>query len=242
MTPSSSTLTLLLCISLNTVATVTQQTVMASLLTDPLFETSGRGPSTNKNYYNCVVTKNDVIWRWWMISPRAVYRLSKPGQLIMSHEDFLDDSRLQNELRTIFGYGALQYAKAICQGHFDYLARLPDSLLLRIVNYLELEDVGQLGRTCRRFRQLCASEEFWEQAVRRCCKTLSPGVPALAREVGWRDIFFTNKLQLQKLINRRRLRAEEEEAMLTAEKRSETSCPELKPVPVVEQTMEGSGN
>ncbi|XP_019733489.1 F-box only protein 36b [Hippocampus comes] len=212
---------------------------MASLLTDPLFEISGRGPSTNKNYYNCVVTKDDVIWRWWMISPRAVYRLSKPGQLIMSHEDFLDDNKLQNDIRTIFGYGALQYTKALCQGQFDYLARLPDSLLLQIVNHLEIEDVGQLGRTSRRFRQLCGSEEFWEQAVRRCCKTVSPEVPALAQEVGWRSIFFTNKLQLQKLISRRRLRAEEEKTELTPEKRSETSRSALKPVAEVEHTMEG---
>ncbi|XP_077414595.1 F-box only protein 36b [Vanacampus margaritifer] len=212
---------------------------MASLLTDPLFEISGRGPSTNKNYYNFVVTKTDVIWRWWMISPRAVYRLSKPGQLIMSHEDFMEDSKLQSELRTIFGYGALKYTKALCQGQYDYLERLPDSLLLQIVNYLELEDVGQLGRTSHRFRQLCGSEEFWEQAVRRRCKTVSPEVPALAREVGWRNIFFTNKLQLQKLISRRRLRAEEEKAELTPEKRSEISCSDLKPVTEVEHTMEG---
>ncbi|XP_061550352.1 F-box only protein 36b isoform X2 [Phycodurus eques] len=204
----------------------THKPIMASLLTDPLFEISGRGPSTNKNFYNCVVTKEDVIWRWWMISPRAVYRLSKPGQMTMSHEDFLDDSKLQNELGMIFGYGALQYTKALCQGHFDYLARLPDSLLLQIVNYLELEDVGQLGRTSHRFRELCGSEEFWEQAVRRCCKTVSPEVPALAREVGWRSIFFTNKLQLQKLLSRRRLRAEEEKAELTPGKRGKADVTE----------------
>nr|XP_057923030.1 F-box only protein 36-like [Doryrhamphus excisus]XP_057924112.1 F-box only protein 36-like [Doryrhamphus excisus] len=202
---------------------------MASLLTDPLFEISGRGPSTNKNFYNFVVTKSNVIWRWWLISPRAVYRLSKPGQLILSYEDFLDDIKLQRELSVIFGTGTLQYAKALCQGQYDYLERLPDSLLLRIINYLELEDVGQLGRTSHRFRQLCGSEEFWEQAVRRRCKTVSAEVSSLAREVGWRNIFFTNKLQLQKLISRRRLRGDEQRAEGTPGKRSETSHPDQKP-------------
>lgn len=56
--------------------------------------------------------------------------------------------------------------------------------------------------------QLCGSEEFWEQAVRQHCYTVSDEVAELAMELGWRSIFFTSKLQLQKLINRRRLRGE----------------------------------
>lgn len=58
--------------------------------------------------------------------------------------------------------------------------------------------------------QLCGSEEFWEQAVRRRCNTVSAEVASLALEVGWRSIFFTSKLQLQKLISRRRLKTEEQ--------------------------------
>ncbi|XP_040911833.1 F-box only protein 36b [Toxotes jaculatrix] len=182
---------------------------MASLLTDPLFEISGRGPSPNKNFYHFTVTKSDVIWRWWTISLRTVDRYSKPGELRESHQDFLDDTWLQGEVGMVFGRRILQYTKALCQGHYDYLEHLSDSLLLRIINYLELEDVGQLGRTSQRFRQLCGSEEFWEQAVRRSCNTVSVEVASLALEVGWRSIFFTSKLQLQKLISRRRLKTEE---------------------------------
>lgn len=43
---------------------------------------------------------------------------------------------------------------------------------------------------------------------RRCC-SISTEVASLALEVGWRNVFFTNKLQLQKLLSRRRLKAEE---------------------------------
>uniref|UniRef100_A0A8C4DND0 F-box protein 36b n=1 Tax=Dicentrarchus labrax TaxID=13489 RepID=A0A8C4DND0_DICLA len=184
---------------------------MASLLTDPLFETSGRGPPPNKNFYYFAVTRSGVIWRWWKISLRAVDRYSKPGEMKESHQDFLDDTGLQSEVSMVFGRHILQYTKALCQGHYDYLEHLSDSLLLRIINYLELEDVGQLGRTSRRFRQLCGSEEFWEQAVRRRCNTVSAEVASLALEVGWRSIFFTSKLQLQKLISRRRLKTEEQQ-------------------------------
>ncbi|KAK5859450.1 hypothetical protein PBY51_021005 [Eleginops maclovinus] len=182
---------------------------MASLLTDPLFEKSGRGPPPNKNFYHFAITKSGVIWRWWKISCRIVDRYSKPGELKESHQDYLDDTWLQSEISMVFGRRILQYTKALCQGHYDYLERLSDSLLLRIINDLELEDVGQLGRTSPRFRKLCGSEEFWEQAVHRRCNTVSLEVASLALEVGWRSIFFTSKLQLQKLISRRRLKAEE---------------------------------
>ncbi|XP_047444899.1 F-box only protein 36b [Mugil cephalus] len=184
---------------------------MASLLTDPLFEISGRGPPPNNNFYHLFLTKSDVIWRWWKISPRLVDRYSRPGEVKESHHDFLDDTRLQGEVSMVFGQGILEYTKALCQGHYDYLEHLSDSLLLRIINYLELEDVGQLGRTSRRFRQLCGSEEFWEQAVRQRFNAVSGEMASLALEVGWRNIFFTSKLQLQKLISRRRLKIEEQQ-------------------------------
>uniref|UniRef100_A0A8D3CMR7 F-box protein 36b n=1 Tax=Scophthalmus maximus TaxID=52904 RepID=A0A8D3CMR7_SCOMX len=172
---------------------------MASFLPDPLFETSGRGPPTNKNFYQLSVTKSHVIWRWWKISPRAADRSSKPGELKESHQDFLDDAALQSEVILVFGQRILPYVKALCEGHYGYLEQLSDTLLLRIISHLELEDVGQLGRTSRRFRQLCGSEEFWEQSVRQCCNTVSGEVASLALMVGWRNIFFTSKIQLQKI-------------------------------------------
>uniref|UniRef100_A0A3Q3RP09 Uncharacterized protein n=1 Tax=Mastacembelus armatus TaxID=205130 RepID=A0A3Q3RP09_9TELE len=118
-----------------------------------------------------------VIWRWWKISVRSVDRLSRPGELRESHEDFLDDTSLQSKDFIFRTVSLLQVA--LCQ--YDYLDHLSDSLLL--------------------FRQLCGSEEFWEQAVRRSCKTVSAEVASLALEVGWRSIFFSSKLHLQKIIN-----------------------------------------
>ncbi|KAK2822156.1 hypothetical protein Q5P01_022221 [Channa striata] len=194
---------------------------MASLLTEPLFEISGRGPPPNNNFYSFSVTTSDVIWRWWKISPRIVDRNSKPGELKESHEYFLDDPELQRDVSIVFGCQILEYTKALCEGHYDYLERLSESLLLRIINYLELEDVGQLARTSHRFRQLCGSEEFWEQAVRQRCNTVSAEVASLALEVGWRSIFFTSKLQLQKLISRRKQKTEEQQ-------KEQVSYPETK--------------
>ncbi|XP_041660138.1 F-box only protein 36b [Cheilinus undulatus] len=184
---------------------------MASLLTDPLFEISGRGPPPDKTFYYLAVTKSLVIWRWWKISLRAVDRHTRPGELKESHQDFLDDMQCQSEVSMVFSPQILQYAKTLCEGHFDYLERLPDCLLLHIISYLQLEDVRQLGLTSHKFRQLCRSERFWEQAVRQHCNTVSAEVASLAVEIGWRCIFFTRKLQLQKLLSRRRLKSKEQQ-------------------------------
>lgn len=67
------------------------------------------------------------------------------------------------DVSMVFGCQILQYTKALCQGCYDYLEHLSDSLLLRVINYLELEDVGQLARTSRRFRQVSSRYTL------RCC-------------------------------------------------------------------------
>uniref|UniRef100_A0A672JF37 F-box domain-containing protein n=1 Tax=Salarias fasciatus TaxID=181472 RepID=A0A672JF37_SALFA len=173
---------------------------MASLLRDPLFEISGQGPPPSKNFYFFAVTKTNVIWRWWKISVRAVDRHAKPGEVKESLQDFLHDTKLQSEVSLVFGPHILEHSKALCQGRYNYLELLSDSFILCIISYLELEDVGRLSQTSLRFRKLCESEAFWEQAVRQRCCTVSAEVASLAAEVGWRNIFFTSKLQLQKLI------------------------------------------
>ncbi|KAG7246973.1 hypothetical protein CRUP_006681 [Coryphaenoides rupestris] len=57
------------------------------------------------------------------------------------------------QVRLVFGPGVLTYTRGLCQGHYDYLERLPDPLLLRVLAYLELEEVGKLGQTSQRFRK-----------------------------------------------------------------------------------------
>lgn len=47
---------------------------------------------------------------------------------------------------------------------------------------------------------------MWEQIVQAACDTVSPDMRALAKDVGWRQVFFTNKIQLQRQIRRKKLR------------------------------------
>ncbi|CAL8324946.1 unnamed protein product [Arctogadus glacialis] len=186
---------------------------MASLLKEPLFEISAQGPAPNKDFYQLSITKSDVIWRYWKISLRNASRNAKPGEQRESHQDYLEDTRLQSQVGLVFGQGVQAYTLALGRGCYDYLERLPDALLLCILAHLQLEEVGALSQTSHRFRKLCSSEAFWEQAVRGHWETVPAEVGSLGLELGWRRLFFTSKLQLQKLISRQRqqLREEEEE-------------------------------
>ncbi|GAB5576064.1 F-box only protein 36 isoform X4 [Prionailurus iriomotensis] len=51
---------------------------------------------------------------------------------------------------------------------------------------------------------LCMSDELWEKIVHSCCDTITPDMRALAKDMGWRQMFFTNKLQLQRQIRKRK--------------------------------------
>ncbi|PNI70477.1 FBXO36 isoform 3 [Pan troglodytes] len=157
---------------------------MASWLPETLFETVGQGPPPSKDYYQLLVTRSQVIFRWWKISLRSEYRSTKPGEAKETHEDFLENSHLQ--------------------GKFDFLERLSDDLLLNIISYLDLEDIARLCQTSHRFAKLCMSDKLWEQIVQSTCDTITPDVRALAEDTGWRQLFFTNKLQLQRQLRKRK--------------------------------------
>ncbi|XP_053520331.1 F-box only protein 36 isoform X1 [Artibeus jamaicensis] len=230
---------------------------MASWLPETLFEIVGQGPAPCKDYYQLLVTRSQVIFRWWKVSLRSEYRSSKPGETKESHEDFLENSHLQGagegeagqtwgevqspwgrsvgpstlvvseawkvnviiisrstcavtevQIALIFGGRILDYVLNLCEGRFDFLERLSDSLLLNIISYLDLEDLTNLSQTSRRFSKLCRSDQLWELIVRSACDNLTPDLRALAEEMGWRQMFFTNKLQLQRQIRKRRQRQE----------------------------------
>ncbi|XP_026641888.1 F-box only protein 36 isoform X1 [Microtus ochrogaster] len=195
---------------------------MASWLPETLFEIVGQGPAPSKDYYQLLVTRTQMIFRWWKISLRSEFRTAKPGEIKETHEDFLDNSNLQGlnevtgnrwfvvwltvQIALVFGARVLDYVFNLCQGKFDYLERLSDKLLLKIICYLDLEDIARLSQTSSRFAKLCKSDSLWEQIVQSACDTITPDMRALAMDVGWRQVFFTNKIQLQRQIRKKKQR------------------------------------
>ncbi|XP_011824538.1 PREDICTED: F-box only protein 36 [Mandrillus leucophaeus] len=96
---------------------------MASWLPETLFETVGQGPAPSKDYYQLLVTRSQVIFRWWKISLRSEYRSTKPGEAKEIHEDFLENLHLQskegNILCTAVKFSLI--SGRFCQRSFKYI-------------------------------------------------------------------------------------------------------------------------
>ncbi|XP_026169154.1 F-box only protein 36a [Mastacembelus armatus] len=156
-----------------------------------LFLICGQGPPPLKDFFQLVITKDEVIWKSWKIPLRVDCRGAPPKELKTSHQDFLHHKMLHNELGAVFGERILEYTISLCQGEFDYLERLPNDIMLKIMSYLQLKDAALLAQVSHRFRKLCNSETFWEQTVRNRCAGFTSDMEDIANVMGWRDTFFT---------------------------------------------------
>lgn len=82
---------------------------------------------------------------------------------------------------------------------------LDEELVVRIVSLLDLESVARLSQVNQHMREVCNSDRLWETLYRvHHQRQPTDETSALARELGWKKVFFMNKLQLQKEVSRRR--------------------------------------
>lgn len=168
------------------------------------FEKTGQAPSPSKDFHQLIVTEDQVILRTWRISIRKDQRYIPPSQRKVPVEEFDEDTLLQTEIGRIFGSDTLRLVLGIvCK---DWLARLPKHVLVRIATFLDLVDIARLGSVCRSLRKVCSSDELWEKIFVTHCDTITEETRALAQDVGWKKMFFTNKLQLQVQMRRRKER------------------------------------
>lgn len=59
------------------------------------------------------------------------------------------------EIQRVFGKATLNYILNIVEkGKIDYLVRIPETALLKIVSFLSLEDISRLSQVNTMFRQV----------------------------------------------------------------------------------------
>ncbi|KAG8541733.1 hypothetical protein GDO81_028341 [Engystomops pustulosus] len=133
----------------------------------------------------------------------------QPREPVMASSEYL-----KSQIGVIFGQKTLSHVMNLCRGQYDFLERLPEPLILYILTFLDLEDVAQLSQVSHTFQKICNSNKLWEHIVERSCDRVTPEMRSLADDVGWKQFFFTNKLQLQLQLRRRRKRQEEQDVFL----------------------------
>lgn len=163
-------------------------------------EKVGQAPSPSKDFHQLVVNENEVIWRTWRIAIRRDQRGLPPSTKKVPWQDFDDDTLLQGDISRVFGEETLKHVHAVVCG--DWLIRLPPRVIVHIASFLDLIDIVHLGAVCKITRKICASDLLWEKLFLAYCDTVTDEIRILAKQHGWRKVFFTSKLELRVKLRR----------------------------------------
>ena len=126
---------------------------------------------------------------------------------------------IQDHISWAFGVNFFKYIENIVTfGQLDYLPRLPEPIIIKIISYLALEDISKLSQVNKQFRevnkklfiilkatlffffniQLCKSDRVWILLYQKYySRNITKEMNNLAQKKGWRNIFFTNTIKLQ---------------------------------------------
>lgn len=164
-----------------------------------LLNVATQAPAPSKDYCQLVLTYRQVIYRCWRIALRGDSESRYPREVRDNYEDFAYDENTQREIGHVFGKPTLVYVRNIVEkGKLDYLARLPTKILIKIISFLNLEDIARLSQVNSQFRQLCRSDSVWMELYKTYYSNeITSDLKRLAERDGWRKVFFTNKIKLQ---------------------------------------------
>ncbi len=171
-----------------------------------VYEMQSQKPPPSKDYCHLLVTKKGIVVDVWKITlrNRAHGWYPKPEQTVMSHEDFQNDTALQQHLSFIFGPACVKHIINIITNDLDMFSCLPVSLAFHIVSRLDLQSITCLGQTNQHFRGLCNSDLLWKELHINHLGQPNCDIEDVAESKGWKRVFYMTKLELQKEISRRR--------------------------------------
>ncbi|KAG5451233.1 F-box only protein 36 [Clonorchis sinensis] len=171
-----------------------------------LAELACTAPSPQRDFHHLLITTKSFTWRSWKITSRNDGAKYHPAESTATHEEFLHDERMQSDILRVLGPKVLEYCQNIAHGFIDYLVRLPSDVMAKIISHLQLEDVINLGYTCKAMHALCNDNNLWKDIFcRNSPSAVNETVEELATLFGWKRLFFTNKVQLQMQVRRLRM-------------------------------------
>ncbi|XP_010289994.1 PREDICTED: F-box only protein 36-like, partial [Phaethon lepturus] len=153
---------------------------MVSLLQETLHELHCQPAAPSKDFHRLATTSAEVIWSTWRISFQTSHEKVFPKEVKKLHAEFLLDQQLQSKyctskqrihkvleaisalvnkaflywwVRNVFGNNTLEYTVHFCQGHYDFLVRMPKDIIVHILLFLDADDLQQLSKTCKKSQQ-----------------------------------------------------------------------------------------
>lgn len=170
-----------------------------------LLEESCQDPAPSKDFCHLMVTERGVIWRRWKVSVRNITQGAVPAPVERGFtvDEFLVDKDMQGEVDRVMGNETLQRALRLLRGQNDLLSRLPEKVLFKVVSQLDLASIDSLSKVDRYLQQFCNSDPFWCKVYRVHHGPPTEDVQAVAADMGWKRVFFMDKIQLRKESSRR---------------------------------------
>ena len=111
---------------------------------------------------------------------------------------------VQDEVRRTFGEDTFLHIDSIISGSNDRLSCTPESIMMKICTMLDLQSISHLSQVNRHLRKICTSDQLWNALYTQHQGHPSQEICAVASDIGWKAVFYSNKLQLQKELSRRR--------------------------------------
>ena len=111
---------------------------------------------------------------------------------------------LKDEVKRSFGESMFNHIKLIISGSNDPLSCTPKSLMIQICSMLDLQSITNLSQVNTYLRKLCSSDQLWSILYEQHQGIPTAEITSMANDVGWKKVFYMNKLQLQKELSRRR--------------------------------------
>ena len=173
---------------------------------EKLYELTGQDPAPSKDFCQLLVTVEGVIWRRWKISIRFISSHSSgptPTEECNTYEEFVVNDNLQDEIERVFGKDTLERVQRLIAGHKDIFSKLANKIIFKIASYLDLSSIENLGKTNKQLHQICQSDQVWLKVYKEHHGEPSEDVIAVAKDLGWKRVFFMDHIQLRKESSRR---------------------------------------
>ncbi|KAL8586261.1 hypothetical protein ACOMHN_003776 [Nucella lapillus] len=169
-----------------------------------LVDETGSAKAPSKDFFQIFVTPSEFVYRVWkVVPPTRPNNHPAPNEYRDTWEEFRTDERLHSEIHRVAGDATMTYLFGLADGKLDYLPRLPKNVLIKIILMLDLESIARLSITSKLFRTLCQCDDVWKVIfMRHNRQPITHELLSVVDLKGWRNVFFTSKLQLQMQMRR----------------------------------------
>ena len=111
---------------------------------------------------------------------------------------------MQEEVKRVFGPDSFSRIESIVTGCRDFLTCLPERVMHKILLHLDLQSILNLSYTSRFMQKFCNADSLWKDLYSIHHAAPTPDILELGKKLGWKKIFYMNKIQLQMELSRRR--------------------------------------